>query len=36
MAPAAWCRGKIYALPDLERADGSLHRQRPVLPRRRR
>lgn len=27
---------KIYALPDLERADGSLHRRRPVLPRRRR
>lgn len=27
---------KIYAFSDLERADGSLHRQRPVLPRRRR
>lgn len=36
MAPAAWCREKIYAFSDLERADGSLHRQRPVLPRRRR
>ncbi len=36
MAQAAWCREKIYAFSDLERADGSLHRQRPVLPRRRR
>ncbi|STR64661.1 Modulator of drug activity B [Klebsiella michiganensis] len=25
---------KIYAVPDLERADGSVHRERPVLPRR--
>ncbi len=30
------CREKIYAFSDTERADGSLHRQRPVLPRRRR
>ena len=36
MDQAAWCREKIYAFSDLERADGSLHRQRPVLPRRRR
>lgn len=36
MAPAALVQGKIYAFSDTERADGSLHRQRPVLPRRRR
>ncbi len=28
--------GEKYMSPDLERADGSLHRRRPVLPRRRR
>lgn len=36
MAQAARCGEKIYAFSDTERADGSLHRQRPVLPRRRR
>ncbi|UQQ17376.1 NAD(P)H-dependent oxidoreductase [Salmonella sp. WGH-01] len=25
--PAVWCRGKIYAVTDVERADGSIYRK---------
>lgn len=34
--PAVWRRGKIYAVTDVECADGSIYRKRSVFPRRRR